>query len=215
VYLSDAVFGTSTGSVTQAITKATSATVVTSNRQPSVFGQSVTFTARVTGTVVPDGTVQFMVDGVASGAPVTLDATGRATLALSNFTVGNHTVSAQYLGSTNFLASTSATLTQTVNRAASRTVVTTSGTPATAGSTVTFTATVSAVAPGAGVPTIGTVVFTIDGVAVSGQVTLVAGTATYSTITPLAIGTHVVSARFAGDINFTASTSATLSQRIR
>jgi hypothetical protein len=154
-----------------------------------------------------------MVDGVASGAPVTLDATGRATLALSTLMVGNHTVSAQYLGSSNFLTSNSATLTQTVNRAASRTVVTTSGTPATAGSTVTFTATVSAVAPGAGTPA-GSVVFTIDGVAVSGQVTLTAGTATYSTNT-LTIGTHVVSARFAGDTNFTASTSATLGQRIR
>ncbi|MFM2071486.1 MAG: hypothetical protein RLZZ623_1749, partial [Actinomycetota bacterium] len=214
VYLSDAVFGSSTGSVTQAITKATSATVVTSNRQPSVFGQSVTFTARVTGTVVPDGTVQFMVDGVASGAPVTLDATGRATLALSTLTVGNHAVVAQYLGSPNFLASNSATLTQTVNRAASRTVVTTSGTPANAGTNVTFTATVSAVAPGAGVPATGTIVFTIDGVAVSGPVTLTAGTATYSTST-LTIGTHVVSARYAGGTNFTASTSATLSQRIR
>ena len=91
----------------------------------------------------------FTIDGVAVGGPVPLDATGRATLVISSLAVGTHTVSADYSGSANYRPSTSGHVTQTVNKAASRTVVTTSGTPAPLGTTVVFTATVTAVAPGA------------------------------------------------------------------
>jgi hypothetical protein len=186
---------------------------VTSNRNPSVSGQSVTFTARVTP-VAATGTVTFTVDGAAVAGPLTLDATGRATLVLGSLSVGTHTVSAGYGGSVNYLQSASATLTQTVNKASSRTVVTTSGTPAPVGSTVIFTATVTAVAPGAGTAT-GAVQFRIDGVNVGTPVDLNAsGQAAYLTNT-LATGRHTVSAVYAGDANLNASTSANLTQRIQ
>ena len=114
----------------------------------------------------------------------------------------------------NYLPSTSATLTQTVNKAASRTVVTTSGTPAPVGSTVVLTVAVTAVAPGAGLPT-GTVQFRIDGADVGAPVTLNgSGQAAYLTNT-LTVGRHTVAAVYAGDGAFTTSTSANLTQRIQ
>jgi hypothetical protein len=185
--------------------------VVTSNRNPSTFGQSVTLTARVTPGAAT-GTVQFTVDGVAFNGPVALDATGRARLITSALTVGTHSVTASYSGSVNYNPSTSPALNQLVNRSASRTVVTTSGTPVARNTVVTFTATVSAVAPGTGTPT-GTVQFSIDGVAVGAPAALSGGLATYSTST-LTVGRHRVSAAYVGDAGFNASTSGAITQRV-
>src|SRR5262249_24017977 len=58
--------------ITQSVLLA-SATTVSSSLNPTLFGRSVTFTATVTGTGgTPTGTVQFIIDGSAFGAPVTL-----------------------------------------------------------------------------------------------------------------------------------------------
>ncbi|MCA1684243.1 MAG: Ig-like domain-containing protein, partial [Actinobacteria bacterium] len=96
--------------------KRTTTTTLASSANPSTVGQSVTFTAtvaRVHGTGTPTGTVQFKVDGVNSGTPVTLVA-GQATKALSNLTAGSHAITAVYAGKLAFLGSTG-TLTQQVN----------------------------------------------------------------------------------------------------
>jgi hypothetical protein len=172
----------------------------------------VTFTARV-NPAAATGSVVFQIDGATTGGPVILDATGRATLIVSTLAVGGHTVSAAYSGSGNYLPSTSASLIQTVNKAASRTVVTTSGSPATRGTTVVFTATVTAVAPGAGTPT-GTVQFRIDGVNAGAPASLnSSGQAAFATST-MSVGRHTVSAVYTGDGSFNASTSGTITQRI-
>ncbi len=213
-YSGSATFaGGGSAAFTQVVNRAASAITLTSNRNPSVFGQSVTFTTRVTPAGAT-GTVTFRIDGAAIGGPVTLNAAGQATLVLRNLTVARHTVSAVYSGNGNYLPRTSATLTQQVNKAASRTTLTSSGSPATRGTTVVFTASVRAVAPGTGTPT-GTVQFRIDGANVGTPQTVnPAGQAAYATRS-LAVGTHLVSAVYAGSAGFTASTSNTLSQRIR
>jgi large repetitive protein len=91
--------------------------------------------------------------------------------------------------------------------------VTTSGSPAVHGSTVVFTATVAPVAPGAGQVT-GTVRFRVDGVPVGTPVPVnVAGQAVFSSST-LTVGTHQITARYAGDVNLNASTSPAITQRI-
>jgi hypothetical protein len=213
-YSGSAIFaGGSSATFVQVVNKGTSTTTLTRSRTTSVFGQSVTFTARVLP-VAAIGTVTFTVDGVA-GSPVPLDATGRARLVTTTLAVGTHTVSAAYGGSGNYAPSTSATLTNTVTRAASRAIVTTSGTPAGVGTPVVFTTTVTAVAPGVGVPT-GNVTFTIAGA--GGGTAVVAlnssGQAAFATST-LAVGRHVVSAVYNGDGNFNADPSNTLTQRIR
>ena len=97
---------------------------------PSVYGQSVTFTAIVTATLpgigVPTGTVQFSIDGSPVGSPVTLDGAGHATFDTSSLpsylTAGSHTILASYSGGSNDYASSNST-SQVVNQASTTTTV--------------------------------------------------------------------------------------------
>jgi len=82
-------------------------TSVTSTPNPSVYGQSVTFTATVTSTVnMPTGSVQFYADGAALGSPVTLS-NGQASLSTSALAIGTHAITATYSGDANHSSSTS------------------------------------------------------------------------------------------------------------
>lgn len=83
-------------------------TVLTSSANPSDLTQSVTFRATVTSTGPLTGTVQFKIDGSNAGSPVTLSG-GLATLTTTALAAGTHSVTADYSGDANFLAS-SATL---------------------------------------------------------------------------------------------------------
>ena len=219
-YSASAIFaGSGSATYVQVVNTATTTTVVTSNRNPSVFGQSVTLTARVTPSNGPvaTGTVQFSIDGAPFGSPANLNATGRATLVLSglsSLSVGTHTVSATYNGNGSDLPSTSATFTQTVNKASSRTVVTTSRTPTPQATPATLTATVTAVAPGAGIAT-GLVQFRVDGVNFGTAVALDPTGKASTTTTGIAVGRHTVTAVYAGDGSFNGSTSAGMTQRIQ
>jgi FtsP/CotA-like multicopper oxidase with cupredoxin domain len=201
----------SSAAITQVVAKAPTSVTVTQSSTTSRYYQLVTFTAQV-APASATGSVQFTVDGVLV-APVALDGSGRASIPAVTLAVRNHTVSARYLGSTNYLPSTSATLTHSVIRSASRVALVSNLNPSTRGTRVTFTATVSAVAPGGGVPT-GTVRFRIDGTNVPAATTLVGGVATYQ-ISNLSVGRHTVSVTYNGTTSYTASTSATLTQRIR
>jgi autotransporter-associated beta strand protein len=81
------------------------------------------------------------------------------------------------------------------------------------GQPVTFTATVAATPPAIGTPT-GAVNF-MEGTTVLGTATLDAsGVATFTTTTPLATGTHVITAVYTGDRNFTLSSSSPLKQTV-
>src|SRR6185503_17847710 len=65
-YGGNATYATSSGTDTQTVNKAVSSTTLVSSPDPSVFGQSVTLTATVTGSQgTPTGSVQFF-DGVTS-----------------------------------------------------------------------------------------------------------------------------------------------------
>jgi len=91
--------------------KASTTTALFSSANPSSVGQSVTFTATVSSASpgTPTGTVQFKVDGSISGiAPVTLSGSGVATFQTSGLSAGTHAVTADYLGDSNFNASTGA-----------------------------------------------------------------------------------------------------------
>jgi autotransporter-associated beta strand protein len=74
---------------------------LTSGSSPSTYGNSLTFTATVTGNS-PGGTVQFKVDGVAVGSPVTLVG-GSAPLVVSILSVSGspHQITAYYSGDDN------------------------------------------------------------------------------------------------------------------
>ncbi len=187
---------------------------MTSSANPSVFGQSVTFTATVKavapGSGTPTGTVSFL-DGSTTLGTGTLSG-GTATFSISTLAVGAHAITVVYGGDTNFLTSPSGILTQTVKQAATTSSLSSSANSSVLGQAVTFTATIAPVSPGSGTPT-GTVSFD-DGSTVLGTVTLTNGTASFTT-SSLAAGTHSIKAVYAGDTDFKASTSAVLKQVVQ
>jgi hypothetical protein len=216
VYSGDTKFADSTSPVlTQTINPANTTTTVTSGKNPSVFGQSVTFTAVVKaqapGSGTSTGTVTFY-DGSTALATSPLNINDHATLTISALSVGTHSITAVYSGDPNFTTSTSKALTQTVNQAKSKANITSSANPSVSSQSVTFTAKITAVAPGSGTPT-GTVTF-MDGATAIGTGTLdETGTATFTT-SSLSVGTHAIAAVYSGDVDFLASTSNVVSERV-
>src|SRR5437667_1008825 len=206
-------FAVSTSAVvTQTVNKGQTTTTLTSTPNPSLAGQAVTLSTTVTAVApavgVPTGTVTFM-DGATSLATVAL-VNGSATLVTSALTTGNHSLTAVYSGSANFLTSTSPAVNQVVN-SQTTTSLTAPPNPSVVGQAVTLTAVVSPVAPGTGVPT-GTVTFR-DGAAVLGTVTLVNGSASFVPST-LAVGSHSLTAAHSGGGNFLPSTSAVVAHTV-
>jgi RHS repeat-associated protein len=213
-YGGDSNFGTSTSSsLTQTVQQAGTSLVVASSANPAVFGQAVTFTATLTvnspGAGSPTGTISFL-DGTASLGTVTLGSGGQAVLSLPGLPVGSHTITAVYAGNGYFLGTTSAVLAQSVNPATTSTALASSANPSAAGQAVTFTATVSVASPGSGTPT-GSITFA-DGSTTLGSATLSGGVATLTTAFTT-VASHSITASYAGDGNFAAS-SAALTQTV-
>jgi hypothetical protein len=203
-YSGDANDAAGTSAVlTQTVNKVASSVALTSSANPSTAGQSVTLSAAVTPSTAT-GTVQFL-DGSAVLGTVTVTG-GSATLALSTLPVGTHSLTAVYSGDANDAASTSAVLTQTINKVASSVALTSSANPSTVGQSVTLSA---AVTPSTAT---GTVQF-LDGSAVLGTVAISGGSAAMS-VSTLSVGTHSLTAVYSGDANDAASTSAVLTQTI-
>lgn len=215
-YAGDGNFnGSTSAGEPHSVNPAGTTTTLTSSANPSVFGQGVTFTAAVSvaapGAGTPTGTVSFL-DGATILGSGTLNASGQATLALASLAVGARPITAQYGGDATFNGSTSAALTQTVNKASTTTALTSSANPSLYGQQVTFTATVSVVAPGAGTRT-GTVIFKDGGVAIGTGSLNGAGQATLTT-SLLSTGSHTITADYSGDGNFNGSTSPPLGQTV-
>ena len=204
----------STPAVIQSVLEGT-ATALASSANPSSVGQNVTFTATVTisggGGVTPDGTVTFM-DGTTILGTQPLNASGVATYSSATLANGLHQISAVYNGdsSKEIEGSTSSVLSQDV-LAASSITLSSSLNPSIYGNPVTFTATVPSSATQAAS---GTVNF-LDNGAQIGTGTLAGnpGVATLTT-SALMVGTHSISASYAGDAYNAASTSAGVSQTV-
>ena len=221
VYSGDASNAASTSAVmTQVVVADQTTTVVTATVNPTVFGQSVTFTATVTpnapGTGTPTGKVAFDngAAAIAGCGSVPLIA-GVATCTTNVLTVGAHPIRAVYGGSANYVTSTSVALTETVALGATTTAVASSVNPSVSGQSVTYTATVTVIAPAAGTPT-GKVNFEDGGVTIAGcgaKALAGAGTATCSFIYGGA-GTHVITAIYTGDASFATSTSPVFTQNV-
>ena len=212
-YLGDADFATSTsGVVSVTITSdgIATTTTLTSSRNPSVFGQSVTLTATVqpsSGTGTPTGSVTFYDGSTPLGSAPLSDE--KATLRSTAIPVGPQAITAVYIGNATDAPSTSLVLTQTVEQAATTSSVTSSVNPSVFGQAVTFTAMVEAEAPGSGTPT-GTVTF-MNGTTILGTATLEGGRANVAVET-LPIGSDAITVVYGGDANFKTSTSAVLKQ---
>ncbi len=206
--------------MTQVVTADATTTVVISTVNPTVFGQSVTFTATVTanapGSGIPTGKVAFDngAAAIAGCGGVTLVA-GVATCTTTALTVGVHSITGVYNGSSSYLTSTSTVVTETVNQGSTTVVAGSSLDPSVSGQAVTYTATVTVVAPAAGTPT-GTVDFQDGGVTIAGcgaKTLAAAGTATCA-VTYAGAGTHSITAIYSGNASFAASTSPTFTQTV-
>jgi alpha-tubulin suppressor-like RCC1 family protein len=184
------------------INKAATTTVVTSAPAPSSFGQVVTLTATVSSAgAIPGGTVSFSDSVNGALGTGTLSVGGVATLSTSALSVGRHTITATYSGNATFLASTG-TRSQTVNKGATTTVVTSAPAPSSFGQVVTLTATVSSACAIPG----GTVSFSDSVNGALGTVTLNAGGAATLSTSALSVGVHTITATYSGNATFLAST---------
>lgn len=190
-----------------------STTGVASSANPSVSGQDVTFTATVTrtGGGAVSGAVQFKADGTDLGAAVPVDAGGNASVSTSALAVGAHTITADFTSTNPTTLDSGGSLSQTVNKANTTTVESSSRNPSEIGEAVTFTATVSTVAPGAGTPT-GTIEFDDNGAGL-GTVALDAAGQASITTSGLAVGVHTITAAYDGDGSH-APSSGSVSQTV-
>jgi len=193
--------GSTSAALAQVVNQASSTITLSSSANPSIFGQSITLTASVTGNA-PSGTVTFM-DGATTLGTGTLSA-GVATFSTSTLGVASHSITAVYSGDVNNAVSTSSALTQGVNAVTTTTALASSANPATFGQSVTLTATVTGNAP------TGTVTF-MDGAATLGTGTLSSGVATFNTST-LSVASHSITAVYGGDANNSTSTSSVVAQ---
>lgn len=169
-----------------------------SNPNPSLVGQSVTFSMTInSGNGVPPGQVTLKdLTTNTTLATLTPDATGKASFSTSALAAGTHTIQASYPGNADYL-SASASIQQTVNGGGTptTTAVVSSRNPAPAGSSITFTATVSSLSARSQAPA-GTVTFTDTTKSTTlGSVTLAGGTGAVST-SALAVGSHKITATF-------------------
>jgi fibronectin type 3 domain-containing protein len=190
-----------------------SATTLKASANPSVYGQTFTLTATVkakTGSGTPTGSVIFM-DGTTALGSATLNSSGVATLSVSLTTMGSNTLTAVYSGNATFEGSTSATLSHTVNKAATTVALSSSGATSVYEQAVTFTATVSSAGLGSGTPT-GTITFYNGSVAL-GTATVSGGVAQFTT-SALAVGAHTIKATYGGSADFAASAKA-LAQTVK
>ncbi len=190
----------------QVIAPDATTTSLTSDTNPSTFGQNVNFTAIVTsnapGGGTPTGTVTISADGstFCSG----LVDSGELSCGSSTLTAGTHQLVATYSASPDYRTSTSSTLTQGVNQSGTTTTVTSSDNPSSFGETVTITATVAPVAPGQGTPT-GLVDFSNGIVPICVNVALSGGVATCTIDYP--VGSYTIVAAYRGSAGFIQSSS--------
>src|SRR5580658_6312950 len=238
--------GTAPG-ITQTVSAAAGPGTVTptltlsSSANPSAAGQSVTFLLTLAGpagqTVAPSGPVQFAVDGVDLGGPVTPlpfdeppPVTGSSALspAVSTLSPGTHTITATFAGDSTYAPGTAPGITQTVSAAAGPGTVTptltlsSSANPSAAGQSVTFLLTLAGPA-GQTVAPSGPVQFAVDGVDLGGPVTplpfdepppVTGSSALSPAVSTLSPGTHTITATFAGDSTYAPGTAPGITQTV-
>lgn len=199
------VSASATLTVTQSPTTTTITNAATLASTPTVVGQpyavNVTVAPSMGGMGTPTGTVNVS-DGTGATCTITLSG-GSGTCNLTSTTVGTpKTISATYVGDTNF-ATSSTTASHTVNKAdTSLSSLTDSPDPSVVGQPYTVGFTLNVTAPGAGTPT-GTVTVN-DGAGGMCTATL---PATSCQLTSTTQGAKTLTFTYSGDANFNGSTN--------
>jgi hypothetical protein len=202
----DSNFLSSTSAVLKEVINKSAVTIsVASDVNPSVYGQSVTFTATLatSGSTLDGQTVTFKLGQTILGT-ATISG-GAASVSTAALNAGNRTVTASYAGDGSHSAG-SGSVTQVVQKASTTTVLTSDVNPSSLGQVVTLTATVSS---GAAVPT-GTVKFK-SGATVLATVPLSGGVATFQ-ISTLPAGSTKITVSYTPTSNFTSSSGSVVQQ---
>jgi hypothetical protein len=201
IYAGDGTNAAATGSVTQVVQTNTTTLTLTTSGSPSYYGDSVTFTVAAVGASgTPTGTVAFYYGTTALGS-ATLSS-GTASFAISTLPVGTDPIQAIYGGSGVHAAGTSNTVNQLVLTVYTPvSTLTCSPNPAAYGATVTCTDSVSTTV---GQPS-GTATY-YDGTTALGTATVTAGASIFST-SSLSVGSHTITAVYARNGAYLASTS--------
>lgn len=216
-YPGDFNFDANTSNVlVQVVTGYPTSTVLTTVApNPAQALQTVTVSAVVSSPFsnlagIPTGTVTFLAGASPIGSAA-LDSRGVASTTVSSLSPGTYSITAVYNPTPIYATSTSAAVAEVVNGAATTTTLLSLPNPSTYDQTVTFTAKVAA-AQSASVPS-GSVTF-YDGSAPLGSAVIsTAGSASFST-SLLSVGSHTITASYAGSAIDNASTSSGLVQLV-
>lgn len=219
IYNGDTNYGVSpaSGALSQGVVANGSTTTVTADGpNPSTYGQTVTFTATVSGSAgPPTGMVAFASGGNAlcTNSVSTSGVVTTATCSTNVLPGGTDQVTASYLGDSNYAAS-QGQVNQTVTKVSTTTAVTASPNPSNIGQQVTYTAKVTpaTMAPSGATGTIG---FTDGGTQISGCAAqpIVNWQAT-CTVTYASGGKHSIVASYSGDGNYASSASPAINQNV-
>ena len=163
------------------------------------------FTATVAsgGQSVVGGTVQFLDGTTELGGPVPVAAGGVATYQADDLSVGTHTITATFSGTTE-IAGSAGSFAQVVGKAPTTVVLTTTPDPSTFGQLVTLTAQVTV----GGVPlTDGTVAFSEGGTVFCEASEVQTGGSATCTTDELTVGTHTITAGYSGTDDYAGSST--------
>jgi len=216
-YQGDSAYaGVACNSVTIVVSAAATALTISSSVNPVSALSPVTFTVHMTvnGSLAGAGNA-ISLGAVASGGGVapgglmgTTDATGTVVFPES-FVPGSYLMTATFAATSNLLGS-SASMTEMVTINATSTGLTAVANPSYQGQVVTLTATV---ADTTGVVPVGAVSFEDAGTVIGAGTLNAAGVAVMTTST-LVVGTHPLTAVFAGNVSFAGSTSGVVPEVI-
>lgn len=189
-----------------------STTGLTIAPNPAQVGQTVTFTAHVSGAIgvggVPTGTVTFQNGSMQLGT-ATVDATGIATFQTSSLALGMYDIVAMYGGDANFAASNSPVVVLNIVPVGTQNPSTTSlkinPDPAQLGQTITFSAHVAGATGTIGGAT-GTVTFLNGSTTLATETLDSSSNASFSS-SSFGLGTYSITAAYSGDAKFAPSTS--------
>ncbi len=219
IYVVAAVYGGSTeyaastsNALTLTVLAGNTTTSLYATPNPSAPGQTVTLAAQVAGALsgIPlTGTVTFK-EGATTLGTANVGTNGVASFGIATLLTGTHSVTATYSGSSDYNASTSASIAVNVTAIPTSIALNVSPNPATVGQNVTMVATAIASLPNQ-VPT-GTITFS-DQSGVLGTASLVAGVATFSTAA-LSTGTHSITATLNPTGLFAPTTSSAVTEVI-
>jgi hypothetical protein len=215
-YSGSSNFTSSSGTMTETIVACSTIATLTAGISPSVYGSYINMTVHLApaygslpvGGGIALGQVSFY-DGTTLLGTQTITQ-WPAALAVQNLTAGTHTLTAQWLGSTNLAPSTSNAVTQVVTQSTSTTSVYTLTNPSFYGQSINVTVgvdnTYHLISSG------GTVTLFDNGTQI-GIAAMSQGTAFFPGST-LVAGSHSLTASYSGDNDLTASSSSAFTQTV-